>query len=92
MPTPSQARLTCTVEIFGNGSPTGATRHTFNGAEIRNISSLAIATSGDVEYNLLYLDAEGKELTDTCHGTIEAAKSQAKLKFNITDERWQCAR
>jgi hypothetical protein len=88
MQTPSEAKRICTVKIAGNGAPTLATRHTVNGVEIPKVSSLVIATYGDGDYYLLYLDAKGSELTDTCHDSIEAAKSQAEFEYGIAPDRW----
>jgi hypothetical protein len=88
MQTPFEAKRICSVKIAGNGTPTLATRHTVNGVEIPKVSSLVIATYADGDYYLLYLDAKGSELTDSCHDSIEAAKSQAELEYGIAPDRW----
>jgi hypothetical protein len=88
MQTPSEAKRICSVKIVGNGTPTLATRHTVGEVEIPKVSSLVIATYGDGDYYLLYLDAKGSELTDTCHDSIEAAKRQAEFEYGIARDRW----
>jgi hypothetical protein len=43
---------------------------------------------GDPGFYLLYLDAEGNELTDTYHETLEKAMSQAEWEFDVRPDEW----
>ena len=80
--------------------PTGKTRHTMatwsgdldlsRGAELQALHELVIARiTPDPGYYLLYLDASGKEITDTYHETLEKAMEQAKWEFNVEANEWQ---
>jgi hypothetical protein len=63
--------------------------HYVKGELIEEIYGLQIVCyADDAGYYLLYLDKNGKEITDTYHETIESAIEQADLEFNLTDNLW----
>src|SRR2546429_373327 len=79
---------------------TGKTRHTqatwsdseglIRGAELPVPHELMITQiKPDPGYYLLYLDANGNEITDTYHETLESAMEQAKWEFNVEPNEWQ---
>lgn len=39
-------------------------------------------------YYLLYLDCDGKEMTDTWHESVERAMDQATYEFGLIPEDW----
>jgi hypothetical protein len=45
----------------------------------------------DEGFYLLYLDANGDEITDTYHESLEKALSQAKWEFNVEVDEWEQA-
>jgi hypothetical protein len=50
---------------------------------------LRIVHYDDAEgFYLFYCDAEGIELTDTFHDSVEAAKVQAQFEFNVRPDEW----
>ncbi len=69
---------------------TGKTQHYQKEQELPPASTLKIATYEDTEgFYLLYLDANGNELTDTFHDTIEEAFSQAEWEYNVKPDEWE---
>jgi len=40
----------------------------------------------------LYLDAEGNELTDTFHDTLDGALAQAEFEFGAKPNEWEVVR
>ncbi len=69
---------------------TGNTRHYRNDREIPPPSELKIVSySNDQGYYLLYLDAQGNELTDTYHESVESAMEQAAWEFNVLPDDWK---
>ncbi len=42
----------------------------------------------DGGFLLLYLDSEGRCMTDTWHRTVEDAQGQAKYEFDIEEKDW----
>lgn len=68
--------------------PTGRTRH-FDGGLLGPAFSLAIVCYTDAHgFYLLYFDAEGREMTDTFHATIEEAMTQAKWEYEVAPSDW----
>ncbi len=68
---------------------TGKTVHYRGGGELPKPLSLCIAQfDGDPGFYLLYFDAEGNELTDTYHDSIDAALKQAEWEFEISPSQW----
>ena len=51
-------------------------------------AALAIVAFGDREFNVIHLDAEGRELTDTGHESLEEAIEQGRLEFLVQPEDW----
>ena len=43
----------------------------------------------DGVFYLFYFDADGRRMTDTWHQTLEGAKAQAQLEFEISDDEWE---
>jgi len=72
------------------GRPTSGTRHYAGGTLQPPFSALSIVQcDGDAGYDLLYLDAEGNEITDTWHQTIEDAMRQAEFEYAGISAEWQ---
>lgn len=71
-------------------SPTGRTRHTFNGVEVSPATSLRIVQfDTDPGYYLIHLDNEGREVADTYHDTIDDAIAQAEWEFGLLRREWK---
>jgi hypothetical protein len=80
------------VELTKKHQPTGKMRHSIGGEAMPVPSSLLISQFGrDPGFYLLYLDASGKEMTDTWHATLDDAKHQAAFEFSVEDADWQKA-
>ena len=80
------------IKLESSHKPTQETRHLRNGMPIAPPESLWIVQyDADSGYYLLYLDAEGHELTDTYHETIDSAMEQARWEFQIRPEEWRSA-
>ncbi|WP_218920252.1 hypothetical protein [Chondromyces crocatus] len=68
----------------------GKARHTRNGAILLSPAALSIVQyASDPGFYLLYVDAEGRELTDTYHDTLDGALSQAEWEFAVTPGQWK---
>lgn len=68
---------------------TGATIHRRGDHEIPVAHELRIVRyEGDVDVYLLHYDEAGKELTDTCHSSIEEAADQAEFEFGLGKDEW----
>lgn len=66
--------------------PTGRTRHTAGGAEVRDLAGLAIARyDGEPGVYLLYCDEDWRAVTDTRHATIADAVGQAEFEFGALE-------
>lgn len=63
------------------------TRHQSGASPVPRPAKLQIVRF-DCEVYLLHLDAEGNELTDTCHDSIEAAVRQADFEFDVRADDW----
>lgn len=71
---------------------TRATQHIIHGRESEDIVSKIAwveLESGDGGLYLFYFSAAGDCLADTWHESIEQAKHQAQLEFEIADADWQ---
>ncbi len=69
---------------------TGKVRHYVLGSIAPDPKELRIVSyQNDPGYYLLYIDAKGKEITDTYHDTIEAAIKQAEFEFNVKKNEWE---
>jgi hypothetical protein len=74
--------------LIDKSSATGNTRHYRGYQQLPPPHSLEIVqeeSSGG--YYLLYLDTRGRAMTDTWHGSIEAAMAQANFEFGLL--AWQ---
>jgi hypothetical protein len=80
------------VRLSDKHKPTGGTRH-YKGSEVLPpASQLWIARyPDDLGYYLLYLDANGNELTDTYHDSLDEAIAQASWEFNVQPSEWSPA-
>jgi hypothetical protein len=69
--------------------PTGKVRHNVGGEPARPAKALAICRyEGSQDHYLFGCDADWRPITDTCHGSIEAAKEQADLEYEDIDGAW----
>lgn len=69
---------------------TGRTRHYEGNVELPPAAELKIVKYEDSEgYYLLYFDADGNEVTDTFHDTMEDAFAQAEWEFNVKPFEWE---
>ncbi len=50
--------------------------------------ALAIVTFGEREFNLIHLDGEGRELTDTRHESLDDALAQGLRESTIQPADW----
>lgn len=66
---------------------TGKTRHYADGALIGRPVRLIIVRFGD-GYNLIHLDSQGTEMSDTFHESVDGAVGQAAFEFSIKPEEW----
>lgn len=71
-------------------SPTGKTRHTVNGVPATDEAKLRmVRLADDTSIYLIHYGADGAELTDTCHETIEEAIDQANFEYGIGKGDWR---
>jgi hypothetical protein len=70
--------------------PTGKTRHHHGAAELPVAVVLKIARYDDAEgFYLLHFDADGNELTDTFHESVEDARAQADWEYEVKPYEWE---
>jgi hypothetical protein len=70
--------------------PTGKTRHYLGSEPISPPSLLRIVQyEGDPGFYLLHFDADGNELTDTYHDSMDDALEQADWEFQIKPHEWE---
>ncbi len=70
--------------------PTGKTRHYHGAVLLPSPTELRIVKyPEDAGFYLLHFDAEGAELTDTYHDTLEDAQAQAEWEFQIAPAEWE---
>lgn len=71
---------------------TGATRHLIHGRESQDIDSNIAWVEiepGDAGFYLLYFSPAGESLADTWHASLDEAKHQAHLEFEIDESDWK---
>ena len=100
----SMSRVIRRVSLLSRHTPTGAVKHSYftgfkedadgnirldHSRPIPTPTSLAIVTFGEHEFNLIHLDAEGREMTDTFHASVDDALEQALLEFMVQPEDWK---
>lgn len=68
---------------------TEKTRHYHGGALLPTPATLILVQFGPKEYNLIHLDDDGKEMTDTFHETIDDALSQSEREFRVKSCEWE---
>jgi hypothetical protein len=72
---------------------TGGTVHRQGGIVLPKAASLRLVQfGGDSSVYLIHYDAEGKEMTDTCHETIDEAVGQAEFEYGVRKEHWALSR
>lgn len=77
------------IALSGHHKPTGGTRHYQGNEPLPPPTQLQIMRyADDSGYYLLYLDAEGKKLTDTYHETLDEALAQATWEFGVEPSEW----
>ena len=65
------------------------TRHFRDGQLLSAPHDLRIVKyEDDPNYFLLHFDKDGKEMTDTCHDSLEEALAQAEYEFQIKPSEW----
>lgn len=85
----SDGRILRRLRLAPSVVPTGKTRHFRGGELLPAPAELQIVVFSDAPgYVLLYLDVEGREMTDTLHDSLEAAIDQAEWEFNVKAEDW----
>lgn len=77
------------IELGPQHKPTGIVRHYRDSGLLPAPHSLLISELADSSgFYLFYLDADGKELNDTYHDTLEAAEHQAEIEFGVKSREW----
>jgi hypothetical protein len=77
------------IELTAQHRPTGNTRHFRDGATLGPPAKLRIVRfADDPGFYLLYLDADGNELTDTWHEALDLAQRQAEFEFGVHKDEW----
>lgn len=66
---------------------TGRTRHYRDGALNSRPARLIIVRFSD-GFNLIHLDSQGSEMSDTFHESVDNAVEQAAFEFSIKPEEW----
>jgi hypothetical protein len=72
----------------GKLRPTGNCTHRVGGEVVQIFDELQIEKFSENEFYLLYF-RDGNEVTDTYHGTFDAALEQAEFEFGITLDDWK---
>ena len=78
------------VTLGSQHTPTGNTRHWIGGEQMPLPASLEISQyPGDTAFYLRYLDAVGREMTDSWHQSLEDVMHQAEFEFGVKSTEWQ---
>ena len=77
------------VKLQSHHVPTGRTHHVIAGEAMAAPAQLRVTRwADDAGFYLMYCDAEGQEMTDTWHETLEKAFRQAQFEFGVTPAEW----
>lgn len=68
---------------------TGNVRHYGGGKLLSTPMSLMVVEFGPGQYNLIHLDEDGQEMTDTFHESVTDALSQAEIEFRVKPTEWR---
>jgi hypothetical protein len=83
-----QDTIIAEVDVSGR-EPTGATHHTRGGKKVGPADMLRLVRlAGDESIYLIHYNANGNELTDTCHSSVEEALDQAEFEYALRKEDW----
>ena len=77
--------------LSNDATPTGNTKHLFNGQPVKDITRLAVCDGGG-NPKAIYLfscDDDWNVLTDTCHMSIEEALAQADFEYQHIRSAWK---
>ena len=85
------AQLICFTVLDDRHIPTGGTRHSVDGEPIAGFAGLAICEypNTEKEFYLFYCDRDWNVVTDTCHQSLDDAKSQAAFEYQGVDDTWE---
>lgn len=98
------SRVIRRVTLLPRHVPTGAVKHSIFSGFIEDADgrvrldhsnplpppvSLAIVTFSDGEFNLIHLDGNGNEMTDTFHESLDDALAQGLREFTIQPGDWE---
>jgi hypothetical protein len=82
-------RVHCIVELTNRHTVTGRTIHRHGDTVLPPPAVLKIVQyDDDGGYYLLRLSANGQEITDTLHDTINNAKEQARFEYQVSPNDW----
>lgn len=85
----SGARVIYASRIDGRHKPTGGCRHIIKGSEVGPVPGLAICQyDNDDGFYLFRCNKHWKTVTDTWHGSIDHAKSQAEFEYQGVSKTW----
>lgn len=91
----AQHRVIAEVTLLDRHQPTGVTRHFYGWADgsrtpvPRPVSlQLACYPGDEPRVYLFYCDAEGDEMTDTLHDSLDEALAQAQAEFGVQPNEW----
>ena len=78
------------IVLEARHQPTGKTRHYHGKRELPPAAVLKIGKyDGEEGFYLFYFDADGHELTDTFHDTLEEALAQAEWEYGVEPDEWR---
>lgn len=83
----NEATIVKEIVLAPHHAATGKTRHYTDGALNGRPVRLIIVRFSD-GYNLIHLDSQGGEMTDTFHESVDDATEQAAFEFSIKPEEW----
>lgn len=82
-----KATIVKEIVLAPHHTATSKTRHYRDGVRIGSPVGLIIVRFSD-GYNLIHLDGQGGEMTDTFHESIADAIDQAAFEFSIEPKEW----